>query len=298
VGHLQFQPELWPDPAARAWWWAAHQELVQLGVGGWWLDGGEGPPAAATLAGGDGTRLHNLYDRLRHPAFAEGEAADRPDQRVFLLCRSGAAGMQRFGATCWSGDINNDFVTLEAQIPLGLNTGLSGVPYWGTDVAGFFHPIAESGELYARWFQLGAFTPIFRSHGTYTLTWQAHTLGLPLMRALVLNYPDDPRVWALGHQFLWGDDLLVAPVTREGATAWPVYVPTGSWYDFWTGARYEGPAGVTLDAPLDRLPLLVRAGAIVPLGPILQHRVPFLVIRGHERSLPSRDDGHCQSRHP
>ena len=91
------------------------------------------------------------------------------------------------------------------------------------------------------------------------------------MRALVLAYPDDPRVWGLGHQFLWGDDLLVAPVTREGATAWPVYLPAGAWYDFWTGERYEGPRGVTIEAPLDRLPLLVRAGAILPLGPVVQH---------------------------
>ena len=291
------------NPAARAWWWSAHRQLAELGVAGWWLDGGEGPPAGSTLHGGSGRLLHNIYDRYRHEAFAEGEAADRPDQRVFLLCRSGAAGMQRFGATCWSGDINNDFATLEAQIPLGLNTGLSGVPYWGTDVGGFFHPIPESGELYARWFQLGAFSPIFRSHGwvwrehvpwahgsrveaicrqyaelryrllpyTYTLAWQAHALGLPLMRALVMNYPDDPRVWGLGHQFLWGDDLLVAPVTREGATAWPVYLPAGAWYDFWTGARHEGPGGITVEAPLERLPLFVRAGAILPMGPVVQH---------------------------
>ena len=291
------------NPAVGAWWWSAHSELVKLGVAGWWLDGGEGPPATARLHGGDGTLLHNIYDRFRHEAFADGEATDRPDQRVFLLCRSGSAGMQRFGATCWSGDINNDFATLEAQIPLGLNTGLSGVPYWGTDVGGFFHPVPETGELYARWFQLGAFSPIFRSHGwvwrehvpwahgeeveticreyaelryrllpyTYTLAWQAHTLGLPLMRPLVLNYPDDPRVWGLGHEFLWGDDLLVAPVTREGARAWPVYLPAGGWYDFWSGTRYDGPSGITLDAPLDRLPLLVRAGAIVPMGPVVQH---------------------------
>ncbi len=368
VGHLEFQPALWPDPAALlaemrsrhfevitheypvlheesplfaeaqsrgyllaegyeraaapgasyrqgqryvdfsnraagAWWWSAHRRLRDLGVAGWWLDGGEGPPAASSLHGGSGTLLHNIYDRLRHEAFAEGEAADRPEQRVFLLCRSGAAGMQRLGATCWSGDVNNDFRTLEAQVPLGLNTGLSGVPYWGTDVGGFFHPIPETGELYARWFQLGAFSPIFRSHGwvwrehvpwahgprveaicrqyaelryrllpyTYTLAWQAHTLGLPLMRPLVMNYPDDPRVWGLGQQFLWGDDLLVAPVTREGATAWPVYVPAGAWYDFWTGERHEGPGGLTVEAPLERLPLLVRAGAILPMGPVVQH---------------------------
>ena len=211
--------------------------------------------------------------------------------------------MQRFGASCWSGDVNNDFPTLEAQIPLGLSTGLSGVPYWGTDVGGFFHPVPETGELYARWFQLGAFSPIFRSHGwvwrehvpwahgpeveaicrrfaelryrllpyTYTLAWQAHTLGLPLMRPLVLNYPNDPRTWALDHEYLWGDDLLVAPVTREGASAWPVYLPSGRWFDFWTGSRYEGPGGVTLAAPLERLPLLVRGGAILPLGPVVQH---------------------------
>jgi alpha-glucosidase len=296
--HLDFS-----NPAVGAWWWAAHRELVQMGVGGWWLDGGEGPPAAAKLAAGDGTRLHNIYDRLRHQAFAEGEAAVRPEQRPFLLTRSGAAGMQRFGSTTWSGDINNDFPTLDAQIPLGLNTGLSGVPYWGTDVGGFFHPVPSTGELYTRWFQLGAFSPIFRSHGwvwrehvpwaygpeveaicrryaelryrllpyTYTLAWQAHTLGLPLMRPLVLNYPDDPRTWTLDHEYLWGDDLLVAPVTREGATAWPVYLPHGSWFDLWTGERHEGARGVTIPAPLDRLPLLVRAGAILPLGPVVQH---------------------------
>jgi alpha-glucosidase (family GH31 glycosyl hydrolase) len=296
--HLDFS-----NPAVRAWWWAAHRELVNAGVAAWWLDGGEGPPADAKLAGGDGTLLHNIYDRLRHQAFAEGEAAARPDQRVFLLCRSGAAGMQRFGASTWSGDVNNDFPTLEAQVPLGLNTGLSGVPYWGTDVGGFFHPVRETPELYARWFQLGAFSPIFRSHGwvwrehvpwahgpeveaicrqyaelryrllpyTYTLAWQAHTQGLPLMRPLVLNYPDDPRTWTLDHEYLWGDDLLVAPVTREGATAWPVYLPAGRWFDFWTGEPHAGPGGLTVAAPLDRMPLLVRTGAILPLGPVVQH---------------------------
>jgi len=163
--------------------------------------------------------------------------------------------------------------------------------------------VPSTGELYTRWFQLGAFSPIFRSHGwvwrehvpwaygpeveetcrryaelryrllpyTYTLAWQAHTRGLPLMRPLVLNYPDDPRTWTLDHQYLWGDDLLVAPVTREGATAWPVYLPRGAWFDFWTGERYEGGRGVTIPAPLDRLPLLARAGAILPLGPVMQH---------------------------
>jgi alpha-glucosidase len=290
------------NPAARAWWWEQHRTLADMGVSGWWLDGGEGPSGAATLHEGPGRDLHNLYDRLRQQGFAEGEAATYPDRRSFLLCRSGAAGMQRYGATCWSGDINNTFATLEAQIPLGLNTGLSGIPYWGTDIGGFFHPQPETPELYARWFQFGAFCPGFRAHGTiwrehvpwafgpeieaicrryvelryrllpytYTLAWQAYQQGLPLMRPLVLNYPDDPAVWELGSEYLWGDDLLVAPVTRIGATSWPVYLPSGVWYDFWTQQRYVGPCGVTVEAPRDRLPLFVRAGAILPLAPPAQ----------------------------
>ncbi|HUX87045.1 MAG TPA: TIM-barrel domain-containing protein, partial [Chloroflexota bacterium] len=290
------------NPDARHWWWQEHAPLRELGVAGWWLDGGEGPPSTSQLQLGRGEALHNSYDVLRHQAFAEGEATDRPDLRPVMLCRSGAAGMQRLGASCWSGDIDNTFATFRAQIPLGLNLGLSGVPYWGTDVGGFFHPVPETGELFARWFQFGAFCPIFRSHGrvwrehlpwshggeveaicrrycelryqllpyTDALAWQAHTLGLPLMRPLCLNYPDDPRTWDLGDEYLWGDDLLVAPVTREGARTWTVYLPEGAWYDFWTQECYRGPGGVQVDAPLDRLPLFVRAGAIVPLGPILQ----------------------------
>jgi alpha-glucosidase len=316
-------------PEVRSWWWSQHRQLRDLGVAGWWLDGGEGPPATARLAGGDGTQLHNLYDRLRHQAFFEGEALDRPDQRPVLLCRSGAAGMQRYGAGTWSGDINNTFATFEYQVPWGLNTGMSGVPYWGTDVGGFFHPVPESAELYARWFQFGAFCPLFRSHGwvwrehvpwahgeeveaicrryaelryrlmpyTYALAWQTHARGLPLMRPLVLNYPDDPRVWEMGWQYLWGDDLLVAPVTREGARSWPVYLPEGSWYDFWTNERHEGGRGVAVDAPLARMPLLVRAGAIIPTGPVVQHtaerpleEVTLLVYPGDESRFELYDD--------
>ena len=147
---------------------------------------------------------------MRQRAFADGEAPDRPDLRVFLLCRSGGAGMQRFGAACWSGDIDATFPSLEAQPAVGLSMGLSGVPYWGTDVGGFYRVAPNSEELFVRWFQFGAFCPIFRAHGrvwrehlpwahspeaeaicrrylelsyrllpyTYTLAWQAHRRGL------------------------------------------------------------------------------------------------------------------------
>jgi len=291
------------NPEVRAWWWQQHRPLAELGVDGWWLDGGEGPAADTRLYAGTGADVHNRYDLMRQEGFADGEAADRPDRRVFLLCRSGGAGMQRFGATCWSGDIDATFSTLEEQPAIGLNVGLSGVPYWGTDVGGFYQVGPDRAELYVRWFQFGVFTPILRAHGrvwrdhvpwahgpeveaicrrylelryrllpyTYSLAWQAHRHGLPLMRPLILNYPDDVRVWNRATEYLWGDDLLVAPVTRAGATHWPVYLPAGTWYDFWTHERYEGPGGITVAAPLDRLPLFVRAGAILPLGPIVQY---------------------------
>jgi alpha-glucosidase (family GH31 glycosyl hydrolase) len=186
---------------------------------------------------------------------------------------------------------------------LGLNLALSGVPHWGTDTGGFYRVGENDPELYARWFQFSAFCSIFRGHGfvwrqhlpwsygeeveeicrrylelrsrlmpyTYALAWQARAQGLPMMRPLVLNYPDDPNVWDLGTQYLWGDDLLVAPVTRKCATQWTVYLPEGVWHDYWTQRAYQGPGGVTVPAPLETLPLFVRAGAIIPLGPVKQH---------------------------
>ena len=104
----------------------------------------------------------------------------------------------------------------------------------------------------------------------YTLAWEAHTRGLPLMRPLALDYPDDPNVWELGSQYLLGPDLLVAPVTRAGATHWPVYLPAGGWYDFWTGERYEGGQSVSVATPLETVPLFARGGSIIPLGPVMQ----------------------------
>ncbi len=317
------------NPDARRWWWEQHRPLRDLGVASWWLDGGEGPPATARLSAGEGTLAHNVYDLFRQQAFAEGEALDRPELRPVLLCRSGAAGMQRYGSTCWSGDVDNTFATLAAQIPLGLNTGVSGVPWWGTDIGGFFHPVPESGELYARWYQFGAFCPIFRSHGrvwrehtpwahglgieeicrgitelryrlmpyNYTLAWQAAVRGLPLMRPLWLNYPDDPCVWDMGCEYLWGDDLLVAPVTRDRARHWSVYLPAGAWFDFWTQQRYDGSRSVEVEAPLERIPLFAREGAIIPMGPVVQHvderpldDVTLMVYPGGESSFALYED--------
>ncbi|TCR64764.1 TIM-barrel domain-containing protein [Bosea sp. BK604] len=288
---------------ARRWWWSAHDDLLKLGVDGWWLDGGEGPAATTGLAAGSGATLHNRFDLLRQQAFAEGEAKDRPEGRAFMLCRSGGAGMQRFGAACWSGDVNNTFPTLAAQVPTGLNMGLSGVPYWGTDIGGYYATVAESDELFVRWFQYGAFCPIFRAHGRdwrrhtpwgrgaaieaicrafielryqlmpyiYTLAWQAHRDGLPLIRPLVLDREGERVTWDLGDQFLLGDDILVAPVTQEGARSRPVRLPIGIWHDYWTGKAYRGPATIIAEAPLETIPVFLRGGTPLPLAPVVQH---------------------------
>jgi alpha-glucosidase (family GH31 glycosyl hydrolase) len=249
---------------------------------------------------------------------------------------------------------------------LGLNTSLSGVPYWGTDIGGFFPTglTAESSsldgsapppasapsgtpagaalslgaELYTRWFQFGALCPLFRSHGwvwrqhvpwahgpeveaicrryaelrmqllpyLYTLAWLAHTRGEPLMRPLVYSYPADPNVWELGSQYLLGPDLLVAPVTRPGSTHWPVYLPAGEWYDFWTHERLAGGRGVTAAAPLATVPVFVRGGAIITTAPAAQRSaeqarddLTLLVYPpapgGSSEALLYEDDGETQA---
>jgi alpha-glucosidase (family GH31 glycosyl hydrolase) len=292
---------------AAEWWWQMHQPLLDAGIDGWWLDGGEGPPSDAVLQGGPGTAVHNAFDLNRQRAFRAGELASRPDTRPWLLCRSGYAGMQHLGSATWSGDIGNTFDVLESQLAVGLSTAMSGIAYWGTDIGGFFHTVPESAELFVRWFQFAAFCPVFRSHGrgpglrgwrehlpwahgaeveaicrvfselryklfpyTYSLAWEAHTRGLPLMRPLVLEFPDDPNTVEMSSQYLWGPSILVAPVTRGGARHWPIYLPQGTWYDFWTGARLGG-GWVEVDAPLDRMPLFIRGGAIIPSTSVHQH---------------------------
>jgi len=296
------------NPQVGSWWWSEHQPLIEAGVDGWWLDGGEGPPASVQLHAGHGAALHNVFDFNRQRAFAEGEHRSRPERRAWLLCRSGYAGMQRFGSACWSGDISNTFDVLEAQVPLGLSTAMSGIPYWGTDIGGFFHTVPETAELYVRWFQLAAFCPVFRSHGrgiglrgwrehlpwahgseaehicrsftelryrllpyNYSLAWEAHAHGTPLMRPLVLEYADDANVVDMGSEYMWGPSFLVAPVTKGGATRWAVYLPRGRWYDYWTQECYDGDGWIEVDAPLARMPLFMRGGAIVPLAPTVQY---------------------------
>jgi alpha-D-xyloside xylohydrolase len=240
---------------------------------------------------------------------AEGE------QDIVLLCRSAWAGSQRYGAVVWSGDIAPTFGDLRRQIPAGLNIGLSGIPWWTTDIGGFKGGDITSPayrELMVRWFQFGVFSPICRLHGArepfrtvngeltgaenevwsfgedtfeilrgllalrerlrpYVMRQMriAHETGLPPMRPLFLDFPADPASWQLADEFLLGADLLVAPVTEQGARQREVYLPAGAgWRDAWTGTPHPGGGWITASAPLEVIPVYVRdGGTLEPFGP-------------------------------
>ncbi len=290
-----------------------------LGKYGWdaiWADNTE-PQAypdplnlhAATTALGKGALVMNAYPLEHNRALYEGWRKVGPNgKRVYILTRSAFAGQQRFGAAVWSGDINSDFGTYTKQLPAGLNYALAGMPYWTTDIGGYFGASVNwsssaSNELFTRWFQFGAFCPVFRIHGQgarelYNNVWSTSTKanllavdklryrlmpyiyslgarvtqdGYTMMRHLVFDYPNDANVFSIGDQFMFGPAFLVNPVTTAGATTRSMYFPAGTWYDFWTGSTTMGGSKMSVSAPLSQMPLFVRAGSIVPMGPAIQY---------------------------
>lgn len=259
------------------------------------------------ISAGNGARYANIYPLMTTAGIYQGQRAETDRKRVFILSRSASAGIQRNAVTAWSGDILSDFETYKRQIPAGLNFELSGIPYWTTDIGGFVlgHPDdPKYRELFVRWFQYGSFCPIFRVHGTrapdenelwsygpdaesiltsfdrlryrllpyiYSMAWMITNQSYTPMRPLVMDFPDDVKAQNIGDQFLFGPAILVNPVTEQGATTRHLYLPRSRWYDFWTGAASTGPIDVEAPAPLSRIPLYVRAGSIVPMGPDLEY---------------------------
>jgi alpha-D-xyloside xylohydrolase len=307
------------NPRAREYIWSRVRDgYYSHGVRTWWLDACEPElvpehPDNLRYHLGPGLEVGNLYPLLNAKAFYDGMTAEGENE-VVSLCRSAWAGSQRYGAAVWSGDVDSTFEDLRRQIPAGLNIGLSGIPWWTTDIGGFKGGDVRSPsfrELLVRWFQFGVFSPLCRLHGfrmpgtmsgaeqsgapnepwsfgeqVYEILrrWLAlrerlrpyvmdtmrvaHAEGLPPMRPLFLNFPADETCWQIGDQFLLGDDLLVAPVVAEGATERLVYLPAGArWLDAWTGAAHPGGQWLTAAAPLERIPVFVRAGgALEPFG--------------------------------
>jgi alpha-glucosidase (family GH31 glycosyl hydrolase) len=302
------------DEEQAGCYWDAHRKNFALGVDGWWPDEGDPLDIASRL--------------VRNRMYWEGPQVDRPYERPYALHRNGYAGMQRYASFLWSGDVYSTWETLKTHIPIAINTALSGIPYWGTDIGGFVPTKEFTAELYLRWFQFGAFCPLFRCHGRnwklrlpwgwntgdpgpteirnydgaalpdmsqlhntqvepicrkylelryrmlpylYSAVRECATTGIPVMRALWLHYPGDPQAVARGDEYLWGRDVLVAPVVEQGVRSRSLYLPRGTWYDFWTNDRVEGGREITRAVDLETIPLYVRAGAILPLGPVRQY---------------------------
>jgi alpha-glucosidase (family GH31 glycosyl hydrolase) len=246
--------------------------------------------------------IHNAYNLLWAETLYDGLREMRPDQRVFNLTRSGSAGIQRYGTVHWSGDVARTFTGLADQPTLLLQAGLSGLAYYGSDIGGYLGDDL-SPELMIRWMQHGALTPTMRPHGVdnlptepwrfgdeaesiirehirfryrlmpylYTLAHENHTTGMPIARPLFFADPDDSDLQDESDAYLLGDALLVAPVLEDGARAVDVPLPSGDWLDIHSNAILEGGKTVQMDAPLDRIPVLVREGTIVPMRPVAPH---------------------------
>ena len=315
---------------ARAMFWnQLNGALFAKGVDAWWMDATE-PDIAQPMptldrqhdlmqptALGAASRVLNAYSLVNSQAVYEGQRAAAPNQRVFILTRSGFAGQQRYASATWSGDVTATWTAFRAQIPAGLGFSISGLPYWTTDSGGFAVPpkwasdkMSDSDreewrELQARWFEFATFCPLTRIHGQYPFRepWNVAPEGHPaykamvrydrlryrmlpyvyslagavthdagtMLRPLVMDFPEDTTARHVGDSFLFGPALLVSPVTDYQVRVRDVYLPAGTWYDFWTGAILQGGKAVQAAAPFDRIPVHVRAGSIVPLGPDLQY---------------------------
>jgi alpha-D-xyloside xylohydrolase len=278
------------------------------------------------VATGSGDRYLNDFPLLDTGAVYQGQRSASEKKRVFILSRSAFAGSQRNAVTVWSGDINSDWLSFRRQIPAGLNFALSGIPYWTTDIGGFVSASPSDPafrELFVRWFEWGAFNPIMRVHGTrdnpdgnelwsygpeaqkilvdfdrlryrllpytYSLAWMTTSEAYTPMRALIMDFHSDPRTVDIGDQFMYGPAFLVNPVTEAGATSRQVYIPQAKWYDFWSGRVITGGAMLQANAPMERIPLYVRAGSIVPMGPEVEWSTQKLADPLELRIYPGAD---------
>jgi alpha-D-xyloside xylohydrolase len=322
--------------ARKLFWKQIEEKLYPKGFDAWWMDASEpniqdntsmdyrkalcGPTAL-----GPSTKYFNAYALMNAEAIYDGQRGVDPDKRVFLLTRSGYAGIQRYSTAVWSGDIGTRWEDMKAQISAGLNFALSGIPYWSMDIGGFCvekryeeaqrlydrtgrenEDLKEWRELNTRWYQFGAFVPLFRSHGQfpyremfhiapdnhpayrsmlyydklryrlmpyiYSLAGMTWLNDYTIMRALVMDFPGDAKVREISDQYMFGPALMVCPVYAYGARNRKVYFPGNEgWYNLYSGSYIAGNQTISVDAPYERMPLFVRAGSIVPFGPEIMY---------------------------
>lgn len=315
------------EEAGKLFWEQIDTRLNRLGVDAWWLDATE-PDMHSNLslkerknnmsptALGSAARYFNAYSLMNSKSVYEGQRISTPEKRVFILTRSSYAGQQRYGTATWSGDIVSRWSDLRDQIAAGINFSLSGIPYWTMDIGGFSvekryenakgETLDEWRELNTRWFQFGAFCPVFRSHGQYpfreiyniapeghkaynamvyytnlryqlmpylySLAGQVYFDDYTVMRGLVMDFNGDPEVFAIADQYMFGPALLVNPVSEYKARTRELYLPKqNGWYDLYTGRFYEGGQKLNAEAPYEKMPVYVKEGSIIPTGPPIQY---------------------------
>lgn len=335
---------------AREWFWDQHKKQMSIGVEAWWGDLGEPEKHPADLYHNlmdkgfkrpfKADEVHNIYGHTWTKMLYDNYAREYPHKRLFSLNRSGFAGSQRYGIFPWSGDVSRSWSGLRAQLPIMLSMSMSGVPYIHADAGGFAGGEGDN-ELYVRWLQFAAFTPIFRPHGTalyevdknafsfpseaalidepyrgyaketismryqmlpynYTLAYKQATTGQPLVAPLYYYYPKDTVAANIGDEFMWGENILVAPVLEKGAKERKVYLPEGKWY-FGTKVK-DGGHFYSDTLVMTRIPSYIKAGSIIPTNTGLSgnnaaaNKSDSLVIRYYVSDIPTsytlyQDDG-------
>ncbi len=313
--HLYIPDSKWLDyfnPLTRKEYWnTLDKNMFSHGVDAWWMDATE--PENDALHGkmtylGPGDFYRLTYPMFVSRAVYDGQRESSSKKRVVILTRSAFLGQQRYGTINWSGDVGGTWDSFRRQIVAGLDYSMTGMPYWTTDIGGFFRPDSQYTsksyqELLIRWYEWGAFNPIFRIHGFHSRTepwnydkqvqadmlkmehlryrllpyiysnaWQVTKYGSTIMRPLVMDFRKDTAALNQRYEYMFGKDFLVAPVIEPKANERNVYLPKPAiWYNFWTGERFNGGRIVKTEAPLDEIPLYVRAGSVVPMGPIIQY---------------------------
>ena len=293
-------------------WDYLNNVFFKIGTDAWWQDATEPGDDGNSMAGhnvftGSGDFYRNAYPLLANQTVYEGQRKTSSDKRVVILTRSAYPGQQRYATALWSGDIAGNWETFKRQIPAGLNVCLTGLPYWTTDCGGFFRPrdqyqSEDFADLLIRWFQFSTFSPVQRIHGyqsetefwkfpgaldtlvsydrlryrllpyNYSVAWKVTNDSYTIMRALPMDFRNDPNVYDISDQYMFGPAFLVNPVMEPKAVARSLYLPAGTeWINFWTGESYSGGKRMEIPAPEEQIPLLIRAGSIIPMGPDLQY---------------------------
>ncbi len=292
-------------PEGKDWFWNVYKRLINQGVGGLWGDLGEPEvfPSKVITAGGKADEVHNIYGHNWAKLVADGYKKDFPNQRPFILMRSGYSGSQRFGMIPWSGDVSRSWGGLQSQMEIALQMGMQGMAYMHSDLGGFAGDYFDN-ELYLRWLQYGVFQPVFRPHAqeevasevankdivtkakakklvelryqmlpyNYTLAFDNNQKGTPLMRPLFFEEPNNLRLQTDSETYLWGNDFLVTPITKAAVTSTEIYFPkSNNWFDFFSAEKHTAGSTATIKVEEDHIPVFVRGGSFIPMIKTIQN---------------------------